>query len=309
MPLPPVVIELSPRDVASEHASTLVEACSEAVRDGRCEVIGGDPNPDARAVAIVSSNDAYTQVRVELGLRRSGRTQWAVRVLDFGSEDPERERARTVGFVIGTLVGEAERAQASSAARAARASSATPAPSPASPKSETHPSPRGVRLRPYVELAPGVDTAFDSGAPRLGAALRVGAVLRAPWEAHLGGAYAVRPRDDRGLRGRWLTLEAGGGVAYPLTSALALSLNIAPFVERLDADVSAPRADSGGRWVYGVSWRGGTQLRATDRISLVLAGQLAARSSGTEVRVDGARVARQPMLSAGGSVGVRFQLF
>ncbi len=306
MPLPPVVIELSPRDVASEHAPALVAACSEAVRDGRCEVLGTDPKPDARAVAIVSSNGAYTQVRVELGLRREGQTRWAVRTLDFGPADPEKERAKTVGFVIGTLVGEAERDTTQPKVRPRQP--AKPKPAPPAPGLRT-PTPAGTGFRPFLELGPSVESALDTGGPRWGGAARIGAVIAAPLEAHLGAAYSIRPRDDQGVRARWFSLELGAGIAHPLTSTLALTAAIAPVAERIDADVAEPRSDEGGRWVFGVGARLGARIAATDRVSVVFAVQGTARESGTQITLDGRDAGRQPALSVGGMLGVRIRPF
>ena len=306
MPLPPVVIELSPRDVASEHAPALVAACSEAVRDGHCEVLGAEPKPDARAVAIVSSNDAYTQVRVELGLRREGKTRWAVRTLDFGPADPENERAKTVGFVIGTLVGEVERKTAAPKApptKPAKAPAARPATQP--PKRP----PARAPLLPFLELGPSVESALDSGGPRWGGAARIGAVIATPLEVHLGAGYSIRPRNDQGVRARWFSLELGAGIAHPLTPALALTAAVAPLAERIDADVAEPRTDEGGRWVFGMGARVGANIAASDRVSVVFSVQGTGRESGTQITLDGEDVGRQRRLSVGGMLGVRLLPF
>ncbi|HMR06084.1 MAG TPA: hypothetical protein PKA88_09905 [Polyangiaceae bacterium] len=306
MPLPPVVIELSPRDVASEHAPALVAACTEAVRDGRCEVLDAGPKPDARAVAIVSSNEAYTQVRVELGLRREGRTRWAVRTLDFGPADPERERAKTVGFVIGTLVGEAEREPTTKAATPKQPAQIEYVAKTQPPQ---EPSAERAGLQLFLELGAIVDSALDSGAPRWGGAARLGAVIHGPWEAYLGAGYGMRPRDEQGLRTRWYSLEFGAGVAHPLTSTLTLTAAVAPAAERLQADVGEPRPDEGGRWVFGLGARLGARSNVTDRISIVFALQSMLRESGTVITLDGRDAGRQPSLSLGGSLGVRLMPF
>ncbi|HMR81031.1 MAG TPA: hypothetical protein PKD61_38230, partial [Polyangiaceae bacterium] len=223
-----------------------------------------------------------------------------------GPADPERERAKTVGFVIGTLVGEAEREPTTKAATPKQPAQIEYVAKTQPPQ---EPSAERAGLQLFLELGAIVDSALDSGAPRWGGAARLGAVIHGPWEAYLGAGYGMRPRDEQGLRTRWYSLEFGAGVAHPLTSTLTLTAAVAPAAERLQADVGEPRPDEGGRWVFGLGARLGARSNVTDRISIVFALQSMLRESGTVITLDGRDAGRQPSLSLGGSLGVRLMPF
>ncbi|MEZ4225781.1 MAG: hypothetical protein R3B13_32815 [Polyangiaceae bacterium] len=310
MPLPPVVIELSPRDTAAEYAESLISACSEAVHDGDC-VAGSASSPtQPRAVAIVSSNGDFTQVRVELGMRHGAETRWSVRTLSFDGADPRPERSRTIGFVIGTLVGEIERGDQATPVPPPAPKDPTPTPLPEPPPPVARPAPTAPAQKfLWFEAAPTVGTGLETGAPRFGAALRVGVTPLPPVELLLGIGYAVRPRDDDGLAARFATVELGAGVTHALTKTVALNAAASAFAELLTVDVTSSPADEGNRLTYGTALRVGPYLRVTPWLSVMLQGQAALRDSGTRVQRGGREVARQPPLSAAGFVGVRFDVF
>jgi hypothetical protein len=108
---PAVVIDLGTQ-VAPAEAAWVLEACNAAVVSGTCE-LDTTANEPARALAIVRwLGSERRSVRIEVGLRDAERADWSVREIDFSGRDPARERWRSIGLVLATLVGEAEAARA-----------------------------------------------------------------------------------------------------------------------------------------------------------------------------------------------------
>jgi hypothetical protein len=104
---PAVVIDLGTRVPAAE-AAWVLESCNAAIVNGSCELDTTASEPP-RALAIVRwLGSQRLAVRIEVGLREAERAAWSVRELDFLARDPVRERWRSVGLVVATLVGEVE---------------------------------------------------------------------------------------------------------------------------------------------------------------------------------------------------------
>jgi hypothetical protein len=114
---PAVVVDLGSQVPATEAAWVLA-ACNAAIANGTCELEAPAATP-ARAVAIVRLQGRGQRVRIEVGLRESERAAWSVREIEFATADPARERWRTVGLVLATLVGEVEAARAEQSASGA----------------------------------------------------------------------------------------------------------------------------------------------------------------------------------------------
>ena len=169
MPLPPVVIELSASDAASPNTRALVDACTNAVTDGECRV--GTEEPNARAVVIVSWDAEHRRAHVEIGTKRDGAQRWASRDVGFREADPEPERWRAVGLVIGTLVGESERETPSANAQPPMTRRTPPATTTSAPST---PPKRPVEAHPrhaWLGAEAAAGPALDDGTWRLGAGM------------------------------------------------------------------------------------------------------------------------------------------
>jgi hypothetical protein len=108
--LPALVVDLGSQLGPNETAWVL-DACNAAIVKGTCE-LDTTASEAPRAVAIVRLIGAEGRsVRIEIGLREADRDSWSVRALEFAAQDPARERWRSVGLVLATLVGELEAAE------------------------------------------------------------------------------------------------------------------------------------------------------------------------------------------------------
>lgn len=107
---PAVVVDLGSQ-VRPAEAAWVLSACNAAIIRGSCE-LEATPDAPARAVAIVRLRGRRTCVRIEVGLRDTERAAWSVREIEFSAKAPPRERWRTVGLALATLVGEVEAARA-----------------------------------------------------------------------------------------------------------------------------------------------------------------------------------------------------
>jgi hypothetical protein len=107
---PAVVIDLGTH-VAPAEATWVLDACNAAIVAGSCELDAPASEPP-HALAIVRwVGSEQRRVRIEVGLRESEHSAWSVREIVFSSGDPLRERWRSVGLVLATLVGEVEAKQ------------------------------------------------------------------------------------------------------------------------------------------------------------------------------------------------------
>jgi hypothetical protein len=100
VPLPPVVVEISPRDAPVEHRQSLVEACSHAVENATCVESTATESTEPLVVAVVTWKDTE-HVRIEVSLRLEKRA--SVRDVTFSTRDAVEERWRAAGLVVGTL--------------------------------------------------------------------------------------------------------------------------------------------------------------------------------------------------------------
>lgn len=153
----------------------MLEACNAAVVSGTCELDTAASEP-GRALAIVRWLGSERQsVRIEVGLRAADRAEWSVRELAFSPRDPARERWRSVGLVLATLVGEVEAAQTQredEATGAPEPATTTPAPSVspagagASSTARASETPSTERAPPSATAPSGAKTAPRAAAPR-----------------------------------------------------------------------------------------------------------------------------------------------
>jgi len=312
MPLPPVVIELSTADAASPLAPLMMRACSDAVVDGECQ--GGDSDDaTARAVVIVAWDDERRQARIEIGVRRQGKSQWASRKLLFKDSDPEAERWRTVGLVIGTLVGQAERdAQQEAQPPAAAPKPAKIAARPAQPRPEGPPAPRPARMPPRLWIGGELVTgpALDDGTWRIGGA--VGVVYDVPEWPMLGSASVralARPADDRAVEARWLGAALGLGVRHHPIDVLRTEARGELVVERIDASVNGARRDSAGRTTPGARLTLGAGPKLGDWGLVLVSAEFTGIPQGTAISLEGQSIGRAPPLTWSLGVGARLRLY
>ena len=241
---PAVVIDLG-TEVAPSEAAWVLEACNAAVVSGTCELDTSASEP-ARALAIVRwLGDGTRSVRIEVGLRAEERADWSVRELDFSARDPARERWRSVGLVLATLVGEVEaargqrpeRAPASATQRVSEAPPAAERPesmTPARPAAKAEQA-RAARdeltsrsepaqfpafsppelpvLRPTAFVAAGVlaGSGADLDPLRWGGGVRGGWISPAGWVLSAAGDYSRSELQQSRLEAEWLRLAAGAG--------------------------------------------------------------------------------------------------
>jgi hypothetical protein len=263
--LAPVIVDLGP-DVGARDVQIVIDACNDAISQGVClpEASPGDELPRAVAVAR-AADDAVRVVRIEVRLASDDEGAPIVRELVFGRRDPLRERWRSVGLAIATLVGEGERAR-----EEARDDEAPPEPPPPpveaapevapEPSEPPEPPPRVVervvveeRVEPEEDELPRapfehrpvfVGVGGFTG-PGFGAgAWRVGGTLHAAWQAEsglsfgtsLGYAWRASSRD---FTAEWLSLEAGVGYRLDLSDATSVGLMLLGGVQRARFEVLA----------------------------------------------------------------------
>jgi len=194
--LPAVVVDLGSQ-LGPNETTWVLEACNAASVKGTCE-----PDTTAteapRAVAIVRLRGPEgREVHIEVGLREAARASWSVRELEFSSHDPARERWRTVGLVLATLVGEIEAQEQERQDQEESAPQATPA--------APVPGDDGVResAPPSVSSAPTIDSERRSNVPQA-PLKRPGVFVGAGILSGPGAAFEPL-RWGAGARGGWIS--------------------------------------------------------------------------------------------------------
>lgn len=270
--LAPVVVDLGP-DVGAREVQIVLDACNDAISNGVClpgAEAGGEP---PRAVAVARASDRRVLVvRIEVRLDPDDPGSLIVRELEFGGRDPLRERWRSVGLAIATLVGEGEQ-------RAREEESNVPVPEPAPEPAPAEPSARPEPERrveasaaePKEEAAaapPEPDTPRTPSEYRslfIGLGVlwgsgfglddwRVGGTLRAGWQATSGWQLVT----SLGFAGRtsqetftavWAWLEAGVGYRLDVSDDFSVGALIFGGVQRARFEVlEAGVSQAGVRW-------------------------------------------------------------
>lgn len=297
--LGPVIVDLD-AEVSARDVQVVIAACNDAISEGEClpETAASDAPP--RAVAVARAADRGVRVvRIEVRLASDDEGAPIVRELVFGRRDPLRERWRSVGLAIATLVGEGERAREQAAEEeepplppvevapeppqpeAAPPPASAPeleeeapeleAPEPEAPEPEApDPEDEGPAQRePFEHRSLFIGVGGVTG-PGFGAgAWRAGGVLRATWQASsglsvgaaLGQAWRTSERD---FTAQWLSLEAGLGYRLSASDATSFGLTLLGGVQRASFEVlAAGVARSEALW----NPRGGVELDARWRAS------------------------------------------
>jgi hypothetical protein len=313
MPLPPIAIELSPTDAASAEAAVLIDACSRSLPDRGCRLgREGGERTESSGVAIVRRRGELRYV-IELGLRQRGEPRWVMRELSFKPDDPPAERWRTVGLVIGTLVGEADAAKPAEA----RKPPGTPPAAPAKPAASLHPAPSHDATLPEPRVWLGLDAlggpALDDGTWRFGGDVRAEyRPASSGLMASASGRYELRPRSESGVGVDWLSGSLGAGVAAELGGRVSAEATLAVVIERIHADVDEPgsgETDEGSRWVLGGRLEVGAMVSPWPRFGLWAAGSVGVPASPTRIVLRDRELAVAPSPTVGLALGVRIGLF
>ncbi|MEZ4371787.1 MAG: hypothetical protein R3B07_13220 [Polyangiaceae bacterium] len=303
--VPLVAIEV-PVGEPPAAVATMLEACSSALAEGRCVAADAETQtPTALAVVSWLGKDHLT-ARVEVGQRASSRSSvsWHRRDLNFASGDSISERWTAVGYTIATIVGEI--------AEGAASIDATRKQSSAEPERSSEPSQAPIaRAQSRTSsrwLALGPLGLLDAERAHLGGSLAAGAPLAGSLGVEFTVSYIGSTRDDRGLAvSRWSFAGYLGLVGED--GQLFWRLLLGPVLERVGADVSRGQdADSGARWLPGISARISGGYAPSERVDLTLTAGAEQLSGATELRVEGRGVSRIPAqaLTLGLSVGTRF---
>lgn len=292
---------------------------------GECRI--GVEGTDSRAVVIVSWDSEHRRAHLEIGVPHQGSNRWRSRDLTFGEADPEPERWKAVGLVVGTLVGEAERerdspSEASTSsgptpanAPAATGTPASPAPKPATPSAAVEPQrPKTGRLpdsrapRNWVGVEFAAGPALDDGSWRYGPGLVAVFELDIPMFVVATARYLARPEDSRDVEARWFVLSAGAGVSHDAGSGWRFEGTSEMVLDRMDASITTERFDQSGRWLPGARLGIGVAKRLDRWGAASLGLHATALTKGTVVTVGGEQVGRAPPLTLGISAGFRFGL-
>ncbi len=262
MPVPIVAIEISaPAPPAAAQVDVLVSACNHAASGARCVRAPSDGAGDTpAAVAIVAWQEDLV-ARLEIGVRSEGSTRWTTRRLEFRAEDEVSECWRTIGFVIGTIVGESSPEPDGVAPQPRPPSEPVRTPSPKPPR--TPPSlvqPNG-QTAGYVGLE-GVLSPVAVSGPWLGGLRLHGAIGARTWPVLVSSSigYAWPSASVEGIRAEWFTVTLGvrrqltGGESEPL--AVGASLEALLRRQGFASEIPGRGRDEGQRWL------GGAQLAA-----------------------------------------------
>jgi hypothetical protein len=308
----PVVIDLGLADAPRESIRVLVDACTQASAVTQCYLVHDAPEGPYAAIAIVTW-EADHRIRVEVGLRHTGGSEWRSRELRFQPADAETERYRSVGFVIGTLASarDPERTEPPPAASEAPPASVAPrAESPVPGPSERLPAPRDEKpLRGWVSVVAVAGRAFSEGAPRIGGSFRVGVRVASGFSVMVSAGASSRPRDEQGLLLNWIDAGLGLGFALGPATSSRLELRLDALVERLSAEArSMAEVDTAGRTQPAMRLGVDGVWQLAPSFGLVLGAEMLARPAVTRFRVRGAEVGAAGPFEVGGSLGGRLDL-
>jgi hypothetical protein len=309
VPIPPVVVELPP-DAASREAVVLIEACNKSLPERGCRLASGDQGGEPRSgFALVRRRGERTLV-IELGVRGREEVRWVLRELSFRADDPEEERWRTAGLVIGTLVGQAENESRRESAPPTRSGAEARSPPPFVREWTREAQPAVRQWRAAIGVDGWAGPALDRGTWRFGAGL--GADYRlgsSPAFAHLGLRYAAGPADS-GLSVNWASGAAGAGVHWDVSRPLKLESTAALVVERVSATAtSGGESDSGSRVAAGARLGAGILFVSSGFMGIYAGAEGTLLASPTRLLVGGqsAGQVQNPTYALG--AGLRLRLF
>lgn len=336
---PVLMVELPSADTTRPEAAALVQACTEGLGGGRCELSSGSAE-SAAGVAVVSLRGSEALgALIEVGSRRGESRSWHAQEITFQPQDARVERFRTLGLAIATLYREtqldipAQDSPARDRKRAAldaqdkkSASSAAPPAENGRAVANDDADARGLRdsrqgsgVYPRGWLSAGALTAYDHELPRafrFGGQLALGmAPLELPLLVNFTGSYAVgRLPESSGspeLLLTWATLGLGAGGYLSLGADFQLRVSLQGVLVDLEAHGSDPQLGSqeSQRWLLG--GQAGLELvaRASRRWGLALGTQVQQLRGATSILVYDRPVATVAALSVQLYVSLEFRPF
>lgn len=259
----------------SDRAARWVErACNRAIAEARCTT---DPRavllPDVLA-RVLRSRGRGVRIEVDVAGDPTG-AGLRTRELTFKPQDPPRERWRSVGLVVATLVGEIQQDLPGPLPGASSERATSPAPEVPSEPEPAEETPPPLTLAEAL----GSEPVAEPRSPEKAVALEEGPAASLPKRYWAGvGAALVPPRGDAG-RQLGLVVEGHALWLQPLTLDLA--------VRYAEGGLSAPGAQQGD----GIEALGERELVAHGGVGLQV--QAASRAA---IRV-------------GVSLGARYQMF
>jgi hypothetical protein len=314
----------------------MVASCTSALPQGRC-VLGVEAPADTetQAIALVSwDRDEPLKVTIRVGRRRDDLPAWVTDSLKFRPADAPLERWATVGFTIGTLVGEvsprtpapasstgsAPPAQGSpepnppNAAAAAASATVTKKPAPSAPDPAevtlgvAQPEPDARRRFTRIQWGALLGTGLSKSSPRTGGFVSVAHhFARLPAYPTLG-LEVVQGRgsaDSSDLAARWLAAAGGAGLTLLTHGTSRLDLELLFGVQNLEVtalDQRHERTNAFGRLrlagEYGLSKHWGVAGAASLR-GLPGSLSIAVTDQGQE-----RELSREPALGVDGSLGI-----
>lgn len=304
---PVVIVELAAEAAASPNVGALIDACTVALRRGKCtKADEGDGSADATAVVTFRSSDP-TEVVVEVRAG-SGNASTSREIL-FRREDSENEKWRSIGFTIASLAGALGVQEASTLP--------PPKPMPAPPPvPERKPTPHAVapvrfspvRLGARFEIGPGL----DNGPVRFGGALIGGYDLpgRVLGVWALAG-HAVRSSAAGNVDMAWSRFGVGLSAAAPLPLGVEGRVSLGVALERIAAsetDATTQAEENRSRWLSGAEVDGSVRFPAATRVGGLVGGHLVRLSGGTAVVSHSVELASSPATEGGFFAGIEVRL-
>ncbi|HWA73999.1 MAG TPA: hypothetical protein VG937_16770 [Polyangiaceae bacterium] len=333
---PVLIVELPIADTTRAETAVLVQACSDGLGAGRCQLSASSEPADGVAIVSLRGSDGLG-VLIEVGNRRSESRSWRSQEITFQPQDARVERFRTIGLAIATLYKEARLEAPDTASRGKSepaAARATPGEKPATSKAASADSAatrssdeatlaaigssrQGRTVHPRGWLSAGAITAYDhqlSSPFRFGGQLALGvAPIELPLFATLSGSYAVGRISGGELSSpialSWATIALGTGGYWSLIENLQLRISVQGVLVKLEAHGSDPERgqQESQRWLMG--GQAGVELVgwASRRWGLSFGPQVQQLTGGTAIAVHGRPVAEVAALSflLGASVELR----
>jgi hypothetical protein len=314
VPIPIVAVEIAPADSDPRLVQTLVTACSTSVAIGHCLLANREPEalePSAVAIVAWQTNE---QVRIEVGIRRDQSARWLTQKLSFRRNDAPSERWRAVGLAIGTLVGEMTGAVKPPEMKRPMddgelASAQQDAPHRTVSGQRTSSSRAEIRLDAGAMAGPGL----DRGAWRRGGFLRSSYRLRdSAFSFGLSTSYALRPKDEAGVRVEWATVGVGGGHAFEAAASVVgveLRLELLLQYVRVSAtEEDSSRTGSADAWLTGARVGLVGSWLFSPPFGLVLEGDIALLNASVDVRLRDEPLGTAASLYYGFVAGMRVRL-
>jgi hypothetical protein len=234
----------------------------------------------------------------------------AVRHITFREDDPARERWRALGLVVAAAALEqARQGELLESEEEERDASDREIAVDAVPRDRLESRERPSPLL-WIDAGQVMGPGLDNSGWGVGGWVEGGGRHRSlPIGAALSASYIFGPRDERGARGKWLTLLLAAGPMWGVRELLLdvrLRLGLAAQSVRADVDSEEGEGATGDRWVFGLG--GGADLAwpNTGRVSAVLGFQGWRLSGGTAVQLQDEPVGSFPALGYAVRVGVEF---